>query len=675
MIRSHLTARAALALGTVLTLAAAAPVGKPQLGTYGFDTAGMDRAVKPGDSWYYFANGQWEAKTVIPGDKPAYGSFFSLQELSETRTRGILENEAAAQAPGTSGRKAADYYRAFMDEGRIEALGTAPLRAEIDRLTGFNDLRSLAVTFGKAERAGIGTPFGFQFSIDEKDPDAYLAMLGQSGLGLPDRDFYLTPQYEKLRPLYVAHVARVLALAGYADPQGNAQKIFDLETAIAKVHWTRIERRQAEKTYNKFAFADLPAKAPGFDWAAFEEGLGVSSLANLNVAEPTAIASEAALIKSVPLDTWRAYLAFHTASARSSVLPKAFVDEQFALTKVLSGQTDIEERYKRGVAATEGALGEAIGQIYVTKYFPPATKAKADELVHNLLGAFHARLETVAWMAPETRAVALKKLESFRPKIGYPDKFRDYSRLEVRGNDAYGNALRSIEFEFDRDLRRINQPTDRGEWGMTPMTINAYANPVWNEVVFPAAILQPPFFDPNADDAVNYGGIGAVIGHEISHHFDDQGRKYDARGRLASWWTPGDVERFTKLTDRLVKQYDVYEPIPGQHLKGEQVLGENIADVVGITVAHDAYIRSLHGKPAPVIGGLTGDQRFYLGWAQVWREKYRDQYKQLLVTVDVHSLNPYRAATVRNVDAWYAAWGAKPGDKLYLAPADRVKIW
>ena len=674
---SRSAARAALALTTILTVAAA-PTGRPELGTYGYDAAGADHSVTPGNDWYRFANGHWADTTQIPPDRSSYGGFVVLDDLSKQRTREILEGEAARQPEGTPGRKAADYYHAFMDEAAIEAKGAAPLKAEIARLDDIHSQSDLAHAMGVAERTGVQTPFSFGIGIDEKNPDAYLSELAQSGLGLPDRDYYLQDNaaYLDARTKYATHIANMLRLAGYPDPQGNAAKIVALETEIARVHWTRIESRDADKTYNEMSFTDLAQRAPGFDWAAYQAGLGVSTLHTLDVRQPSAIAAEARLAQSTPLDTWKAYLAYKTASARAAVLPKAFVDEDFAFNgHVLAGTPQLQVRWKRGVEETSAALGEAIGQLYVAKYFPPAAKAAADDLVRNLLVAMRARLEHVAWMDPATRVKALQKLAAFRPKIGYPDKWRDYSRLAVDPNDAYGNDQRATAFEFDRDLRRVNDRTDRGEWGMTPMTINAYANPVWNEVVFPAAILQPPFFDPNADPAINYGAIGAVIGHEISHHFDDQGRKFDASGRLTDWWTPGDVARFKVLTDRLAAQYDAYEPLPGTHIQGKLTLGENIADVVGLQVALDAYHTSLHGHPAPVIDGLTGDQRFYLGFAQVWRTKLRPERERALLASNPHAPGDYRARTVRNLDPWYAAWGAKPGEALYLAPGERVKIW
>jgi len=670
--------RAALAGAALFALVAASPAAKPEIGTFGFDMAGMDRTVPPGKSFYEYANGGWDKATEIPADRANYGMFTKLDDLSKERTRAILEQDAAGRAPGTSPRKASDYYKAFMDEAAIEAKGTAPLKAELTRLDAITDKASLARTMGTLAREGVQSPFGAYVNVDDKDPDTYRPTMFQSGLGLPDRDYYLqdTPAFVEARAKYKAHIANMLRLSGYPDPAGNAERIFAFENELAKVHWTRIDSRDADKTYNLRTTAQFATEYPGFDWAAFFAGAGLKKADSIIVSQPSAFAGEAKVIGATPLPTMKAYLAFKLAKARAPVLPKAFVDENFDFQgRALSGTPQLQERWKRGVEQTSGALGEAIGEVYVGKYFPPATKAEADKLVKNVLAAMQDRLKQIAWMDPATREKALAKLAAFKPKIGYPDKWRDYSALEVKPGDAYGNYVRASAFEFDRNVRKLGTTVDRGEWFMTPMTINAYANPTWNEIVFPAAILQPPFFDPNADPAVNYGGIGAVIGHEISHHFDDQGRKYDAKGRLTDWWTEGDVARFKTLTDRLVTQYDQYEPLPGMRIKGQLALGENIADVVGLQVSHDAYLRSLGGKPAPVIDGTTGDQRFYLGWAQVWRTKFREQRLRQQLVQGPHAPGMYRVLTVRNLDPWYGAFNPKPGETLYLKPEDRVKIW
>jgi putative endopeptidase len=468
----------------------------------------------------------------------------------------------------------------------------------------------------------------------------------------------------------------MLTLAGYDNAPARAKAIFDLETKLASAHWTRVERRQAEKTYNPVARDGLAAAYPGVDWTQLLTATGLNAQPTIVVANPSAVVGAGKLIDSEPLAVWKDYLAFHTISDVAPFLPKAFVDANFDFyRKTLGGQPEIQPRWKRGVDATSATLGEALGKLYTAEYFPPESKAKADELVKNIIAAMDARLANLAWMDPATRAQAREKLAAFKPKIGYPENWRDYSALTIVRGDAFGNAERATEFEYQRQLAKLGKPIDRSEWFMTPMTVNAYANPVWNEIVFPAAILQPPFFDANADPAVNYGGIGAVIGHEITHHFDDQGRKYDKTGKLADWWTPQDVARFKALTDKVVAQYAAYQPLPGKNVNGELTLGENMADLAGINIAYDAWKRSLGGKPAPVIDGFTGDQRFFLGFSQVWRQKYRDAALLQQLVTDPHTAGHFRPYVVRNLDQWYAAFDAKPGEKLYLAPADRLKVW
>ena len=513
---------------------------------------------------------------------------------------------------------------------------------------------------------------------DDKAPDHYIAEVGQSGLGLPDRDYYLKDdaQLAKVRTAYQAYLAQMLTLAGEPNGAARAAAIVAFEKTLATAHWTRVESRDSDKTYNRYTFADLTGKAPGFDWATYASALGVASQDAYIVSQPSAVAGEAQAFAQAPVGVLQDYMTVRVLRSFASYLPKAFDQANFAFYgTTLSGTPEQQVRWKRGVGVVGGGMGEAVGKLYVARYFPPEAKAAADQLVRNIIAAMGERLRNLAWMAPETKTKALHKLASFTPKIGYPSTWRDYSALVVKRDDLVGNVARANAFEYDRQLHHLGQPIDRGEWFMTPMTINAYANPTMNEIVFPAAILQPPFFDPKADAAVNYGGIGAVIGHELSHHFDDQGRKYDATGKLTDWWTPQDVAQFKKFTDALVAQYDAYEPIPGQHVQGGLTLGENIADLAGLTVSYDAYHKSLNGKAAPSIDGLTGDQRFYLGWAQVWRSKYREPALRSQLLSDPHSPGALRVWTVRNLDPWYAAFGAKPGQAMYLAPDQRVKIW
>lgn len=673
---------AALALSVPFAgpvLAQAAATTKPELGSFGFDTAGMDRSVAPGDDFNKFANGKWEKATPIPADRSSWGGFGVLRDLSDQRTRDVLQAAAQSKAgAGSSTQKVGDYYASFMDEAAIEAKGIAPVKPQLDQIAALTSPADLARWMGDANRNGINVPIGVQVEQDLKNNTIYSVYVGQSGLGLPDRDYYLVdtnPKFVEARTKYKAHIANMLKLAGIADAEARAQRIFDLETRIAKTHWTRAESRQIEKLYNPVAANELATRMPGLDWARFLAAAGANQ-PQLIIAQPSAVIGTAALIASAPLSTWKDYLAFHTISHAAPLLPKAFVNENFAFKgTVLAGTPQVKDRWKRGVDLVNAGMGEAVGELYVARYFPPESKAKAEQLVKNLISAMDGRLQRLEWMAPATKAAAREKLGAFTYKIGYPDTWRDYSKLEIRPADAYGNFVRATRFEYQRNLDKIGEPVDRGEWGMTPQTVNAYANPLMNEIVFPAAILQAPFFDPHADDAVNYGGIGAVIGHEISHHFDDQGRKFDKNGNLADWWTAQDIDRFKAYTDRVVAQYGAYEPLPGQKVNGELTLGENMADLAGLNVAYDAYKISLGGKPAPVIDGFTGDQRFFLGWAQVWRNKYREPFLQQILTTDPHTPGNWRPHVVRNLDTWYDAFQVKPGTKFYLTPEQRIKVW
>ena len=653
--------------------------GKPQLGDFGYDAAGMDRAVLPGDDFYKFANGKWDATTQIPADRSSWGGFAILRDLSDKRTREVIEAAAAEKgAPGSNAQKVGDFYGSFMDEAAIEAKGLAPVKPELDRIAALKTPADLAKWMGDANRSGVTIPIGVGVEQDLKDNSKYSVYMGQGGLGLPDRDYYLddsNPKFVEARAKYKAHVAAMLKLAGVPDAEAKAQRIYDLEVKIAKTHWTRAESRQIDKLYNPVAVSELGTRMPGLDWAPYLAAAGVT-VPTVIVTQPSAVTGTALLIRSEPLDVWKDYLTYHMLSDAAGVLPKAFVDEDFAFKgTALSGTPQLKDRWKRGVDMVNGGMGEAVGQLYVSKYFPPDAKAKAEQLVRNLIAAFDVRLQNLSWMEAHTKEEARQKLAAFTYKIGYPDKWRDYSKLEIRAGDAYGNADRATRFEYQRNLDKIGKPVDRTEWGMTPMTVNAYANPLLNEIVFPAAILQPPFFDPNADDAVNYGGIGAVIGHEISHHFDDQGRKFDKNGNLTDWWTAQDAERFKAYTDRVVAQYSAYEPLPGKHVNGELTLGENMADLAGLNVAYDAYKISLKGKTAPVIDGWTGDQRFFLGFGQIWRAKYREPIMLQLLTTDPHTPGNWRPYVVRNVDAWYNAFDVKAGTKFYLAPDQRIKVW
>lgn len=671
---------AVVASGALSSALWAQDAGKPTFGAYGFDNAGKDASIKPGDNFFSYANGTWLKNTPIPADRSNYGMFTFLDDLSKQRTREIIEAAATSGgAPGTEAQKVGDYYKAFMDEKAIEAKGLTPLKADLDAIEAVQNTADLMRRFAVNARRFENTPFVTFVYIDEKQPDTHIPYLSQGGLGLPDRDMYdkSKAQFEAVRTGYKQHIANMLKLAGISDADAKAAAIYALEEKIAAVHWTRVENRDSQKTYNKMTPAELAKLAPGIDWGVWLEGVGLKGVPGLNVNQPSAYAGIAKLVSSEPVSVWKDYLTFHALSDAAPQLPKAFVDENFAFYgKTLTGTPQIKDRWKRGVDGVTGAMGEAVGKLYVTKYFSPETKARAEELVKNLLVAMGKRLDNLAWMSPETKAKAKEKLATYNPKIGYPSQWRDYSKLDVKSDDVLGNARRAQQFEYNRLLAKIGNPVDRAEWGMTPMEVNAYYNPTLNEIVFPAAILQPPFFDPNADDAVNYGGIGAVIGHEISHGFDDQGSQYDAKGALKNWWTDADKAKFKAATDKLVGQYDKYCPFEGQCVKGALTLGENIADLAGLTVAYDAYQLSLKGKPAKTIDGATSDQRFYYGWAQVWRRSYRDQELKNRLVTDPHSPSEYRAnGIVRNMDRWYNAFDVKQGDKLYLPSPERIKIW
>jgi putative endopeptidase len=655
---------------------------RAQIGAWGFDVGGMNRQVRPGDSFFEYANGTWLSSTPIPADKSNYGMFTALSDLSDERTKQIIQG--ASGPAGSEAAKIADYYKSFMDEAAIEAAGITPIQPELDKIAAIKDVRGLSAAFAESAGQLRKSPILTIVVQDDRDPETHIANLAQSGLGLPDRDMYdaKQKQFQPLRDGYKQYMTAMLELIGAKDAAKRAAAVYALEEKIAAVHWNRVQNRDPVKTYNKLTLAQLQKTAPGLDWQAWLHGTGLARVQAVNVNQPSAIAGIAKLAKSQPIAVWRDYLTIRLLTDTAPYLPKRFVDTHFAMYgKTLSGTPELKDRWKRGVDEVTGALGEAVGKLYVAKYFTPATKAKADELVKNLLVAMGERLDKLPWMGEETRAKAKAKLATYNPKIGYPSRWRDYTTLEIVACDPVGNARRAAAFEYDRRLAKLGQPVDRDEWFMTPMMVNAYYNPSLNEIVFPAAILQPPFFDPNADDAINYGGIGGVIGHEISHGFDDQGSQYDAKGALANWWTKDDSAKFKTATKRLAAQYDEYCPFPAadgkpaQCVKGEFTLGENIADLAGLTIAHHAYQLSLGGKQAPVLDGMTGDQRFFLGWAQIWRRLYREQELANRLVTDPHSPSEFRAAVVRNLDAWYDAFGVKPGEKLYLEPDQRVKIW
>ncbi|MDR7061773.1 MULTISPECIES: M13-type metalloendopeptidase [unclassified Sphingopyxis] len=681
-ISSRLMATAALGAlmlaavpATAKEKAATAPAtettAKPEIGDFGFDLTGMDKTVQPGDDFYAYANGTWAKNAQIPADKSNYGMFTALADLSQKRTREILD-----VAKGDPNSMIGRAYSSYLDASAVEAKGLAPIQPWLTKVRAV-DKAGLAKLLSEADRSGIQHFFGGYVGQDDKNPDVYIYTMFQGGIGMPDRDFYLKDgeRNTKLQAAYLKHLENVLTLAGEKDAPARAKAIYDFEKQIATVHWDKNDSSDATKVYNKMTIAELAKAAPGFDWQAFIRGIGVNEDSIL-VSQPSAFTGEAKLLADAPIGVIRDALIVRSLDGFAGALPDAVAQEAFSFySTALSGTPQMQERWKRAVDFTTNNMGEAVGQDYVAKYFPPETKAAMDVLVKNVLAALDTRIGKLTWMQPGTKVKAKKKLANFTTKIGYPDRWKDYSKLEIRGDDLFGNQLRANQFAHDDNVSRLGGPIRRWEWGMTPMEVNAYANFGMNEIVFPAAILQPPFFDPHADAAVNYGGIGAVIGHEISHHFDDQGAKYDETGKLADWWTPADVAAFEAAGKALIAQYDAYEVLPGEKLDGTFTLGENIGDLAGLTIAYDAYKKSLGGKEAPVIDGLTGDQRFFLGWAQVWRRNYREQNLSQRITTDPHSPSIQRTWVSRNLDPWYKAYQIKQGQKLYLEPKDRVRIW
>ena len=648
----------------------------------GIATEYIESSVRPQDDFFEYLNGKWLKNVEIPADKSSWGSFMELRENTLPQIRGIIEKASAGNpAAGTDAQRIGDFWASFMDEARLEQLGVTPLSSELGKIAAIKDKSELPAVLARLGKIGVNVPFDFGIHQDNKDSTKYVADIYQGGLGMPDRDYYLKTDDAKLADVkakYLTHIEKTLTLAGDKNAAANAKAIVDFETELAKVQWTKVELRDPIKAYNKVNLADMAKIAPNYDWATWLQTAGITGKTDyVIVSQPTYLKGFAELSNKTSLDTWKAYLAMHLVDSYSSYLSKSFVDQRFDFYgKTLSGVTQIEPRWKRGVGVVERAQGEAVGKLYVAEHFPAERKARMETLVKNLLVAYKQSIDKLDWMSPATKKEAQAKLAKFTPKIGYPNKWKDYSALVVKRDDLVGNVMRSRVVEADRELNKLGKPIDREEWGMTPQTINAYYNPEMNEIVFPAAILQPPFFDAKADDAVNYGGIGAVIGHEISHGFDDQGAQYDGDGNLRDWWSPSDHKNFKAKTKMLVEQYNAFEPLPGYHVNGELTLGENIADNSGLAIAAKAYQISLNGKKAPVINGFTGEQRLYMGWAQVWRSKMREPAQIAQVKTDPHSPGQYRAnGTLKNQPGFYEAFKVKQGDKMYLAPKDRVIIW
>ncbi len=646
----------------------------------GIDRDELDPAIRPQDDLYRHVNGRWVARTPIPADKARYGSFMILAEEAEKAVKEIIEQAQAAE-PGTPERKVGDLYASFMDEARIEALGAAPLEPLLAEVAAIDSVDALLTTVGRLERRGVAGFVQLFVDNDPGDPERYLVFVEQGGIGLPDESYYREDAHADTRAAYRAHIERMLTLAGLDDAAARADRVVSLETAIAAHHWDKVRNRDAQATYNLATWDEWAGRAAGLDLALWRDGYGIpaAALAEVVLRQPEVTDGLAAELTGRALDDWRDWLRFAIIRSMAPYLSSAFVDENFAFYgRTLTGAPELRARWKRGVALVERAMGEAVGQAYVDRHFRPEAKAAMDDLVANLIEAYRQSIENLAWMTPATRERALDKLQKFTPKIGYPVRWRDYSALEISADDLLANVQAAGEFEFQRELRKIGAPIDRDEWFMTPQTVNAYYNPGFNEIVFPAAILQYPFFDAGRDAAANYGAIGAVIGHEIGHGFDDQGSRFDGDGRLHDWWTEEDRAAFEARTASLIAQYDALEPAetPGHHVNGALTIGENIGDLGGLGIAWKAYLLSLDGAEPPVIDGLTAAQRFFLSWAQAWQIAIRPEEALRLLSIDPHSPNEFRCnQIVRNIDAFYDAFEVGPDDALWLAPDERVTIW
>jgi predicted metalloendopeptidase len=642
----------------------------------------MDTSVRPQDDFYRFVNGQWLAVTPIPSDRSNYGAFTLLQEGAEHNLRQILEEAAQANAPlGSDTQKVGDFYASFMDEAAIEAKGLTPLEPELARIDKLASKKDLAGHIGRSQRLFVSHPFVFFVAIDEKNSTQYVGSVYQTGLGMPDRDYYLSEEerLKGVRAKYVAYIKDMLALAGTPNAEQAAQKIFDIELQLAKAHWTRVQNRDAEKTYNRYDRNALAKLMPSFDWSAFFAGAQIpeTKVQAIVVTQPSYFEALDKVIAETPIEDWRAYFRFKLLNTYAPDLSSRFVNLHFDFNdRTVSGIETLKPRWRRGVETIDGAIGELAGKVYVERHFSQDAKKRMDALVENLKVAYAQGIDDLEWMTPETKKKAHAKLARFTTKIGYPEKWRDWSALEVKRGDIVGNDMRAAGVVFDRGIKKLGGPIDKTEWLMTPQTVNAYYYPPANEIVFPAAILQPPFFNVAADDAINYGAIGGVIGHEISHGFDDQGRRYDGEGNLNDWWAPEDNEEFTRRAKQLGEQYAALSPIPGLNVNPDLTMGENIADLAGLAMAYRAYKVSLKGKEAPVIDGFTGDQRFFIGWAQGWARKYREDELRKRILTDPHSPSEYRTnAVVMNVDEFHEAFDTKPGDKMYRPPEERVRIW
>jgi len=674
---------------TLIAAACAQETSKSDSSRHGVAIANMDRSVKPGDDFYHYANGEWIKRTAIPADRGSVGVFTGLSDLSNKRTVGLIEQVAKSNSPaGSESRKIADLYNSFMAEAGIEAKGLAPLRPHLDAIAAIHDRRELARALGESLRADVdalnntnfhtANIFGLWVAPGFNDSEHFTAYLMQGGLQLPDREYYLadTDSMREIRTGYQAHISSMLKLAGFNDSDARAARILELEHSIAEKHTSLAENEDIHKANNTWKQADFAAKAPGLDWPEFFRAAGLAQQHSFIVWQPGSFAGEAALVASASLETWKDWLAFHLIDAYAGMLPKALADERFAFFgKILSGTPEQRPRWQRGVLLVNTLLGDDIGRLYAQRYFPPEAKAEAQAMVANIIAAFRKRIEALSWMDSTTKAEAQAKLNTLYVGVGYPEIWEDYSRYEVKADDTFGNLWRGNLFEYHRQVARLGSEVNRREWCMTPQTVNAVNLPLQNALNFPAAILQPPFFDPQAPAAANYGAIGSVIGHEISHTFDSEGSAFDSKGRVRNWWTPADLTHFQTATAQLAAQYDSYRPFPDIAVNGKQTLGENIADVAGIAAAYDGYRASLAGQSGPVQDGLSADQQFFIAFGQNWGSKAREAALRQQVLTDPHAPGEYRSATVRNLDSWYAAFDVKAGEKLYLASPDRVRIW
>lgn len=648
--------------------------------TSGINKKNMDTLVKPGDNFAMYVNGTWMKTAKIPADKSSYGAFDMLYDQSQKDVKAIIEEAAKGNnAEGTDEQKIGDYYASFMDRKGRDAKGIAPIQPELKAIDAIASYDDLAAYFGKANRAGVSIPFSVSVMSDFKDPTKHTLITWQGGLGLPEREYYLATDAKMtdIRQKYVAHIEKMFQLANMPNAAESAAKIMALETALASQQMKKEDTRDIVKLYNAYAVKDLKTLMPDFNWTAMLKNAGVDREKKLVVTQVDYTKNLNNLIKNTPIDTWKTYLKWGVINGSAGLLTTALDKQNFEFYgKNLYGTESQQEDWKRAVEMVNGGLGEVVGKVYVKKHFSPEAKERMTQMVKNLLKAYAESIKTLDWMSAATKKEALKKVDNFMIKIGYPDKWRDYSALKIVKNDLYGNATRATEFEYNRNLAKLGKPVDRAEWGMNPQTVNAYYNPSLNEIVFPAAILKPPFFDLNADDAVNYGGIGAVIGHEIGHGFDDQGSAFDGTGTMKNWWTPQDLAAFKKRTSALVEQYNSFKAFPDLNVNGAFTLGENIGDLGGLSIAIKAYKATLNGKEAPVMDGFTGMQRVFLGWGQVWAEKIREEALRSQIAGDPHSPALFRVnGTVRNIPEFYEAFNIKPNDSLYLAPEKRVKIW